>query len=514
MKRENDMFEAFMAYKYFMKDEEEAEERARQEERIEAEREQREYQIEQMENSLTDAISSMNYTYDRLAQESGFYEQAGIGDQMFKDLWTYTLYECISDRLLDDLESEILTERLLEQAGVFNDVSVSEHVNNMHYNSEYEEYIINCFVGDSYYPGMFWLLLATMSGNDGERVEECIGFTKSYREFLVLLDSYLLYICPDGGFSNKGDEMSMEMIEKTNAFLQANDGDLSVGEYQLQHMINPLIQMPDEIELETKDNELQEEELDSELTYEECFEILNVLQFEQIKFDNSTSDDRLEVIYNVVNTGQQRITYFNASFAYFDNDDCLACTDDRLHDCALEVGKKCYMGTYPVLGVQDISEIVSVQLYRYEYRTDEYIARIDLQTKEYTFEMLDEIDEDVFNDLNVLNIEYLRKKDTSWGDDVYLYKITNTGNIPIKSILVDFVYYDEQGDTICTDCRYKDILLDVNKSLKMESYVSVDNINEEVVYGEPYSYKYELLQENIYGVQEVHVNLQTKLCRG
>lgn len=79
---------------------------------------------------------------------------------------------------------------------------------------------------------------------------------------------------------------------------------------------------------------------------------------------------------------------------------------------------------------------------------------------------------------------------------------------------VDFVYYDEQGDKICTDCRYKDILLDVNKSLKMESYVSVDNINEEVVYGEPYSYKYELLQENIYGVQEVHVNLQTKLCRG
>ena len=45
MKRENDMFEAFMAYKYFMKDEEEAEERARQEERIEAEREQREYQL-------------------------------------------------------------------------------------------------------------------------------------------------------------------------------------------------------------------------------------------------------------------------------------------------------------------------------------------------------------------------------------------------------------------------------------------------------------------------------------
>lgn len=121
---------------------------------------------------------------------------------------------------------------------------------------------------------------------------------------------------------------------------------------------------------------------------------------------------------------------------------------------------------------------------------------------------------DVFNDLNVLNIEYLRKKDTSWGDDVYLYKIINTGNIPIKSILVDFVYYDEQGDTICTDCRYKDILLDVNKRLKMESYVSVDNINEEMVYGEPYSYKYELLQENIYGVQEVHVNLQTKLCRG
>ncbi len=48
----------------------------------------------------------------------------------------------------------------------------------------------------------------------------------------------------------------------------------------------------------------------------------------------------------------------------------------------------------------------------------------------------------------------------------------------------------------------------------MESYVSVDNINEKAAYGEPYSYKYELLEENIYGVQEVYVNLQTKLCRG
>ena len=72
----------------------------------------------------------------------------------------------------------------------------------------------------------------------------------------------------------------------------------------------------------------------------------------------------------------------------------------------------------------------------------QYIVRIDLQTKEYALEMLNEIDEDIFNDLNVLKIEYLRKKDASWGDEVYLYKITNVGNIPIKSILVDFVYYN------------------------------------------------------------------------
>lgn len=511
MKRKKDMFKAFMAYKYFMKDKEEAEERARQE-RIEAAREEREYQLEQMEDALVNAISSMNCTYDRLAEESGFYEQVGIGDQMLKDLWTYSLCECASSGLLDDLEIESFVERILDRAIAFNEVSVSEHLDNMNYNSEYEEYINNCFVGDSYYPGMFWILLATMSGNEGERVKESIGFTKSYRETLLLLDSYLSYAYPGSGFLDKGDELSMEMINKTSAFIQAND-DLSVGEYQTQHILNPLVVTIDDIEVETND-EIMEDDSDSKLTYEECFEALNVLQFEQVKFDNFTSDDRLEVIYNVVNRGNQRITYFEASFAFFDNDECLNCTDDRFHDCALEVGKKCYMGTYPIMRVGDVSEIVSVQLYRYEYRTDEYIAKIDLQTKEYAFEMLDGIDEDVFHDLNVLNIEYLRKKDTSWGDEVYLYKVTNTGNIPIKSVLVDFVYYNEQGDTIYTDCRSEDILLDVNRSLKMESYVSVDNINEKAAYGEPYSYKYELLKENKYGVQEVYVNLQTKLCRG
>ena len=513
MKRKNDMFKAFMAYKYFMKDKEEAEERTQQEERIEAAREEREYQLEQMEDALVNAISNMNSTYDRLAEESGFYEQVGIGDQMLKDLWTYTLCECVSSGILDDFEIESIVERILDRAIAFNEVSVSEHLDNMNYNSEYEEYINNCFVGDSYYPGMFWLLLATMSGNDGERVKESIGFTKSYRETLLLLDSYLSYAYPSGGFLDKGDEMSMEMIDKTNAFLQANDGDLSAGDYQLQHMLNPLIVTLGDIDLETGDESI-EDNSDSEFTDEERFDFLNVLQFEQIKFDNVTSDDSLEVIYNVVNRGCKRITYFEASFAFFDNDDCLTCTDDRFHDCALEVGKKCYMGTYPIMSAGDVSEIASVQPYRYEYRTDEYIVRIDLQTKEYALEMLNEIDEDIFNDLNVLKIEYLRKKDASWGDEVYLYKITNVGNIPIKSILVDFVYYNEQGDTIYTDCRSEDILLDVNRSLKMESYVSVDNINEKAAYGEPYSYKYELLEENIYGVQEVYVNLQTKLCRG
>lgn len=181
--------------------------------------------------------------------------------------------------------------------------------------------------------------------------------------------------------------------------------------------------------------------MDSEFTEEERFDLLNVLQFEQIKFDNVISDDSLEVIYNVVNKGHQRITYFEVSFAFFDNDDCLSCTDDRFHDCVLEVGKKCYMGTYPIMSVGDVSEIVSVQPYRYEYRTDEYIAKIDLQTKTYAFEMLDEIDEDIFNDLNVLNIEYLRKKDTSWGMKCICIKLQILGmKMVVKKdiVLVEF----------------------------------------------------------------------------
>lgn len=299
MKRKNDMFKAFMAYKYFMKDKEEAEERTQQEERIEAAREEREYQLEQMEDALVNAISNMNSIYDRLAEESGFYEQVGIGDQMLKDLWTYTLCECVSSGILDDFEIESIVERILDRAIAFNEVSISEHLDNMNYNSEYEEYINNCFVGDSYYPGMFWLLLATMSGNDGERVKESIGFTKSYRETLLLLDSYLSYAYPSGGFLDKGDEMSMEMIDKTNAFLQANDGDLSVGDYQLQHMLNPLIVTLGDIDLETGDESI-EDNSDSEFTDEERFDFLNVLQFEQIKFDNVTSDDSLEVIYNLM----------------------------------------------------------------------------------------------------------------------------------------------------------------------------------------------------------------------
>lgn len=512
MKRKNDMFKAFMAYKYFMKGKEETDESILQEKRMEEKRERHEYQLEQMEEELSNSISFLNQLYDYLAEESGFYEQVDIGDQILKDLWLYSLCECVSSGFLDDLESEILIERLLDRAGVNNAVSVSDHIYNMNYNFEYGEYIKNCFEGDDYYPGMFWLLLATMSGNAGERVKESIDFTKRYREFLLSLDIYLSYAYPNDGFTDRGDELSMEIIKKTSHFLNVNDGDFSVGEYQLQHMINPLMEVLEEPQTITYYDESIEKEEDSELSDEEIFNLFNLLQFEQFKFEKSISDNSIEVIYNVINTGNQRVTYFNVAFAYYDNDDCLICTDDRFHDCALEVGRKGYVRTYPILATNDISEIVSVQPFRYEYRTDDYIARVDLQTKEYYFEKIAEIDENVFDDLNVLNIKHVRKENTSWGDEVYLYKITNVGNIPIKSVTVDYVYYNEQGDPIYTDCRYKDILLDINKSLKMESYVSVEDIDEKVAYGEPYSYKYELLHENEYGVREITVNLQTKLC--
>lgn len=239
------IFNAFMAYQHFVKRKEEAEKAALEEGRkLDAllEEMEREHQVEEqileMECGLFDAVFSMTCLYEEVAIDSGFYEQVTESNQMLKDLWIYSIATCVSASWLPDFEQEELIQYLLDQCDVDNPVSASEHLSNMSCNFEYEAYMRNCFEGDMVSPGIFWIFLSIMGGNNDEIIKNTIEFTKEYSDFMCLLDQYLAYSHPNYGFGNTAQTLVNDMLEKTSQFFENEE---AMEKYQVPSIINPLV---------------------------------------------------------------------------------------------------------------------------------------------------------------------------------------------------------------------------------------------------------------------------------
>lgn len=90
-----------------------------------------------------------------------------------------------------------------------------EHISNLKNSHEYKRYIHDCFEGTRGVPGFFWILLASMSGNEGERTKDTIQFTKGYCDFIREFSAYLLYQFPDLDVLPVEKKLINDMLERS-----------------------------------------------------------------------------------------------------------------------------------------------------------------------------------------------------------------------------------------------------------------------------------------------------------
>lgn len=227
------MFKAFMAFQMFKKKNEE-------------EKEKRETQLDNervamqnhLEVTLASKIRRLQNLYNRISVESGYREQVMDNTYMVNDLWNYSIGEFILCGDFPDHMQEDLLEGLVHKFSIHHAVSGKEHISNLKKNPEYKRYIHDCFEGTRGVPGFFWILLASMSGNEGERTKDTIQFTKDYCDFIREFSAYLLYQFPDLDVLSVEKKLINDMLEQSNIFLGKDD---PYEDYQMPQFVNPLL---------------------------------------------------------------------------------------------------------------------------------------------------------------------------------------------------------------------------------------------------------------------------------
>ena len=127
--------------------------------------------------------------------------------------------ECISSGILDDFEIESIVERILDRAIVFNEVSVSEHLDNIKYNSEYEEYINISkldFISNVD-------ICAIFSNALDNAIEACINIDTNIEKRIDVKVTYINQFCILKFTNSKSNE-----IKFVNQDIQTNKSDKSV----------------------------------------------------------------------------------------------------------------------------------------------------------------------------------------------------------------------------------------------------------------------------------------------
>lgn len=236
-----DFFKAFMACNYFSKkkEEREMEEKCRAGEELRFKEQERKNQLSNMEKDIERRIAAANNLYEKIITESSFKTQVQDTMQMARDLWMYSLAEFItSDGLNSNDNPEDLLDELVEKLIVYSPVTGRKHLLNMQTNAEYRNYIDGCLAGDRINPGFFWILLASMSGNEGEYTKDTSGFTREYCETVKKIDEYLNCRFPDSNLNKTVTHLVNDMLNKSLAFTSKED---MYGDYQMPSTINPLV---------------------------------------------------------------------------------------------------------------------------------------------------------------------------------------------------------------------------------------------------------------------------------
>lgn len=155
---------------------------------------------EQLLKRLVDMQKRMYRTFEQFATESGYRAEVTESQQMHKDLWLYSFAKQLEYSNLSKDNKAKLLQTLLDTFGINNPMSAEEYYRVIVSNSRYMAYVSNCLETRPDKCGLFWVLLAEMSGNEGERTSDTIEFTKDYIVFMEDLEQYLQRMFNGAGF--------------------------------------------------------------------------------------------------------------------------------------------------------------------------------------------------------------------------------------------------------------------------------------------------------------------------
>lgn len=239
MRKKNNLFKAFMAYKYFLKGKEEEEVQDKEMQRMAALREAEERlnsEKNNIESQMRDMVSYMTDLYDHITTISGFKEAVRSDIQLVKDLWLYTIIKIVQLGCDDPFEIENAAQNIMDKLEIDHTISASEHLNAMEWNGAYQKYIESAFGENLIYPGLFWETLACMNGREEKGGDDVtILFVKKYLDFLKAFGNYLK-LC------NQNMDYDEVMQEYINDFFYKQRGiGEKMGQYPDQSLLNPLV---------------------------------------------------------------------------------------------------------------------------------------------------------------------------------------------------------------------------------------------------------------------------------
>lgn len=114
------------------------------------------------------------------------------------------------------------------------------------------------------------------------------------------------------------------------------------------------------------------------------------------------------------------------------------------------------------------------------------------------------------SDLNVLSFELENSDPNATKSSVkHTYKVINNGDAPIEYVSIKIAYYDNNGNCINTDSRFKDVVIEPQKFVTIDSYGGEENTKANIVSSKVTSYYYYLVNPNANGNNKIEVNCET-----
>lgn len=243
------------------------------------------------------------------------------------------------------------------------------------------------------------------------------------------------------------------------------------------------------------------------------FEEANILEYKLETRDDAYSDDSIEVVFVITNTGEKPVDYLSTDYLYVDSEGNEICEDGRYLDCQIAPGKTAIQKTYGDLDDRDKSEVKNIEVTSYEYIVDGKEYEVNLQTEKVQVYNLDDENNVDFDEVNILSFELTDKGADSSGDYEVEVRTTNNSDMQVSYMSFDMGYFDENSNYLGHDGRYNDNVINPGKSVVNSSFYFGNDDYPTAKYG-VYAYEYKLTEPDKNGFNSYEINLQTKTAEG